>query len=133
MIVISMLFKLESLQMTFVSLDLADCSFCIRDDELLVSCYHRTWVICIDANSQMSELTIKFWTLEVKSTFKSKNDINEVSHVLCMHQQHFFSFLRKHSYILVLQIFIDCVHVYIICSVWTSDKYEKTFQVSIFM
>ncbi len=133
MIVTSTLFKSESSQMTFMSLDLADCNFCIHNDELLVSCYHRTWVICIDANLQMSELTIKFWTLEVKSTFESKNDINEVSHVLCMHQQHFFSFLRKHSYIFVLQIFINCTHVYIICSVWMSDKYKKTFQVSIFM
>ena len=133
MIVTSTLFKSKSLQMTFMSLSLADCSFCIHDDELLMSCHHKTWIICVDANSQMSELTIKFWTLEVKLTFESKNDINKVSHVLCMHQRHFFSFLRKYSYILVLQIFINCVHVCIICSMWMFDKYEKTFQVLIFM
>jgi len=102
MIVISMLFKSESSQMTFMNLDFADCNFCIHNDELLVSYHHRTWVICVDANSQMSELTIKFQTLEVKSTFESKNDINKVSCILCMHQRCFFSFLRKHSYILVL-------------------------------
>ncbi len=133
MIVISMLFKSKSLQMTFVNLNLANCSFCIHNDEFLMSYYYRTWIICIDVNLQISKLTIKFWILEVKSTFESKNDINKVLCILCMHQQHFFFFLRKHSYILVLQIFIDCVHVCIICSVWISDKYEETFQVSIFM
>ena len=112
MIVISTLFKSESLQMTFVNLDLADCDFCIRDDEFWVSHHHKTWVTHVDANSQISELTLNFQTLEVKSTFESKYDINEVSHILCMHQQHFFSFLRKHFYTFVLQIFIDCVHVW---------------------
>jgi hypothetical protein len=133
MIVISMLFKSESLQITFINLDLADCDFCICNDELWVNYHHRTWVICIDANSQISEQIFKFWTLEVKSTFESKYDINEVLCVFCMYQQRFFSFLRKYFYTFVLQIFINCIHVYIICNVWTSDKYEKTFQVHIFM
>ncbi len=133
MIVISTLFKSESLQMTFMSLDFADYDFCICNDEFWVSHHHKMWVTRVDANSQMSELTFNFQTLEVKSTFESKYDINKVSHILCMHQQHFFSFLRKHFYTFVLQIFIDCVHIYIICSVWMSDKYEKAFWVHIFM
>ncbi len=133
MIVINTLFKSESLQITFISLSLADCDFCICNDELWVSCHHKTWVTRVDANLQMSELTFNFWTLEVKSTFESKYNINEVSRILCMHQQYFFSFLRKHFYTFVLQIFIDCVHVHIICSVWISDKYEKTFWMHIFM
>ncbi len=133
MIVISTLFKSESLQMTFVNLDFADCNFCICNNKLWVSYHHKTWVTHVDANSQMSKLTFNFQTLEVKSTFESKYDINEVSHVLYMHQQHFFSFLRKHFYTFVLQIFIDCVHVCIICSMWMFDKYEKAFQVHIFM
>ncbi len=61
MIVISTFFKSEFLQMTFMNLNIANCNFCIHDDELLMSCYHRTWVICDDANSQMSELIIKFF------------------------------------------------------------------------
>ncbi len=133
MIVISTLFKSEYLQMTFISLNLADCDFCICDDEFWVSHHHKTWVTCVDANLQMSELTFNFQTLEVKSTFESKYDINEVSCVLHVYWQHFFSFLRKHFYTFVLQIFIDCIHICIICSVWMSDKYEETFQVHIFM
>ncbi len=133
MIVISMLFKSESLQMTFINLNLANCNFCIRDDEFWVSHHHKTWITHVDANSQMSELTLNFWTLEVKSTFESKYDINKVSCILHVHWQHFFSFLRKHFYTFVLQIFINCIHVYIICNMWMSDKYEKTFQVHIFM
>ncbi len=133
MIVISTLFKSESLQMTFMSLDLANYDFCIRDDEFWVSHYHKTWVTHVDANSQMSELTFNFQTLEVKLTFESKYDINEVSYVFHVHRQCFFSFLRKHFYTFVLQIFIDCVHVCIICSMWMFDKYEKTFWVHIFM
>ncbi len=133
MIVINTFFKSESLQMIFMSLDLADCDFCICSNEFWVSYHHKTWVTYVDANSQMSELTFNFWTLKVKSTFESKYNINEVSHILCMRWQHFFSFSRKYFYTLVLQIFINCVHVYIICSVWMSDKYEKTFRVHIFM
>ncbi len=133
MIVISTFFKSESLQMTFMNLDLTNYNFCICDDEFWVNHHHKTWITCVDANSQMSELTFNFQTLKVKLTFESKYDINEVSCVLHVHQQHFFSFLRKYFYTFVLQIFIDCVHVYIICSVWMSDKYEKTFWVHIFM
>ncbi len=81
MIVISTLFKLESLQMTFMSLDFADCDFCICNDEFWVSYHHKTWVIHIDANLQMSKLTFNFQTLKVKLTFKSKYDINEVSYM----------------------------------------------------
>ncbi len=85
MIVISTLFKSESLQMTFVNLDFTDCDFCIYDDELWVNHHHKTWVTHVDANSQISELTFNFQTLEVKSTFESKYNINEVSHVFHMH------------------------------------------------
>ncbi len=101
MIVISTFFKSESLQITFMSLNLANCDFCIRDDEFWVSHYHKMWITHVNANSQMSELSFNFQTLEVKSTFESKYDINEVSHILHVHRQHFFSFLRKHFYILV--------------------------------
>jgi len=52
--------------------------------------------------------------LKVKLTFKLKYDIYEVSRVLHMRRQRFFSSLRKHSYTLIFHIFINCVYFRII-------------------
>ena len=51
MIVINTFFKSESLQITFISLNLADYDFCIHNDELWMSYHYKTWVTHVDANS----------------------------------------------------------------------------------